>query len=68
MIKLIDWDKPGELEYPMWIERECRGREYARRLAEIHRRARRAEAIDRLKVFAAGVMFVAAALAVAMMG
>ena len=63
MIKLIDWDKPDDLEYPCWIERECRGREYARRLAEIHARERRAEAVGRLKVFVGCCTFVILVLA-----
>ncbi len=49
MIKLMDWDKTDELECPIWIERECRVREYARGLAERHKQSRREDMKEKLK-------------------
>ncbi len=65
MIKVMDFDKPAELECPEWIEVQLRTGKYARQLAEIHRRERRAELLDKLKVFAAGIAFVVFSLATA---
>lgn len=53
------------LEAPVWIEQEYRSRKYARRLAEIHRRERRAAAMEKVKVFVAGIAFVVFSLATA---
>lgn len=54
-----------ELQCPEWIEAECRSREYARRLADVHKKERRAAALEKTKIALAGAVFVIVSLATA---